>query len=155
MKFKVIELLTQLKIGLWGSWYSNRAARTQGFNAKIGFEKYAPSPEILAKMCQILLVWFARPILDTFLVISWDPMYIFQNQTVSPSRSIWIPWTSYSEQFFFSLIKGSEPFCRPFPHRKMAQIWLFESGSLFSIYIYRFSDYGQYQFQIFVYFTTP
>ena len=36
------------------------------------FEKYAPSPEISAKMCQILGVWFGRPIFDTFLVISWD-----------------------------------------------------------------------------------
>ena len=31
------------------------------FNAIIGFEKYAPSPEISAKMCQILLVSFGRP----------------------------------------------------------------------------------------------
>ena len=30
-------------------------------------------------------------------------------ETVSPSRSIWIPWTLQSEQIFFSLIKGSEP----------------------------------------------
>ena len=51
--------------GLGGSWYSNRPARTHGFNAKIGFEKYATSPEISAKKCQILLVWFGRPILDT------------------------------------------------------------------------------------------
>ena len=29
---------------LWGSWYSNRPAWTHGFNAKIGFEKYALSP---------------------------------------------------------------------------------------------------------------
>ena len=33
---------------------------------------------------------------------------------------------------FFSLIKGSEPFCQPFPHLKMAQSWLFESISWFS-----------------------
>ena len=32
---------------LWGSWYSNRPAWTHGFNAKNGFEKYAPSPKIL------------------------------------------------------------------------------------------------------------
>ena len=37
--------------GLQGSWYSKRPARTHGFNAKIGFEKYAPSPEISAKTC--------------------------------------------------------------------------------------------------------
>ena len=65
---------------LWGSWYSNRPAQANGYNAKIGFEKYAPSPEISAKMCQILLVWFGRPILDTFLIISWDSLYIFQNR---------------------------------------------------------------------------
>ena len=28
---------------------------------------YAPSPKLLAKMCQIWLVWLGRPILDTFL----------------------------------------------------------------------------------------
>ena len=37
---------------LWGSWYSNRPARTHGFNAKIGFEKYVPSPKILPKKCR-------------------------------------------------------------------------------------------------------
>ena len=37
-------------------------------------------------------------------------------------------------QVWVSLIKGSEPFCRPFPHGKMTQIWLFESRSLLSIY---------------------
>ena len=36
---------------LWGSWYSNRPAWTHDFNAKIGFKKYAPSPEILLKKC--------------------------------------------------------------------------------------------------------
>ena len=50
------------------------------FQRKIGFEKYAPSPEISAKMCQILLVWFGMPILDSFLVISWDSVHIFQNR---------------------------------------------------------------------------
>ena len=28
----------------------------------------------------------------------------------------------YSPNDFFPLIRGSEPFCRPFPHRKMAKI---------------------------------
>ena len=72
--------------GIWGSWYSNQAARTHGSNAKIGFEKYAPSPEILAKMCQILLVWFGRPILNTFLVISWHSVHIFQNRFLRWNR---------------------------------------------------------------------
>ena len=35
---------------------------------------------ILAKMCQMLLVWFEKPILDSFLEISWDSVNIFQNQ---------------------------------------------------------------------------
>ena len=39
--------------------------------------KYASSPEISAKMCQILVVWFGRLIFDTFLAISWDSVYIF------------------------------------------------------------------------------
>ena len=37
---------------LWGLWYSKRPAWTHGFNAKIGFEKYAPGPEILSKTSQ-------------------------------------------------------------------------------------------------------
>ena len=72
--------------GLWGSWYSNRPARTHGFNAKIGFEKYATSPEISAKKCQILLVWFGRPILDTFWPISRDSLHIFQNRFLRWNR---------------------------------------------------------------------
>ena len=52
------------------NWYSNQTVQTHGLNAKIVFEKYAPSPEISAKMCQTLLVWFGGLILDTFLVIS-------------------------------------------------------------------------------------
>ena len=66
--------------GLWGSWYSNRPARTHDFNAKIGFEKNAPSPEISPKMCQFLLVWFGTAILGTFLVISRDSVHIFQTR---------------------------------------------------------------------------
>ena len=45
----------------------------------------------------------------------------FRVETMSPRRSIWIPWTLLSEQFF-SGIKWSEPFCRSFPNRKMALI---------------------------------
>ena len=36
---------------------------THGFNTKIGFKKYASSPEISTKICRILLVLFRRPIL--------------------------------------------------------------------------------------------
>ena len=49
---------------------------TGGCNAKIGFEKYAASPEILANICQILLAWFGRLILDNFFVISWNSFHI-------------------------------------------------------------------------------
>merc|ERR1712105_506100 len=66
--------------------YSNQPSQSHGFNAKIDFEKYVPSPEISAKMCQILLVWFGRPILDTFLVISWDSLHIFQNRFLRWNR---------------------------------------------------------------------
>ena len=62
-----------------GSWYSNQPARSHGCNAKIGFKRFATSPEILAKMCKILLVWFGRPILDNILVIRWDFVHNFQN----------------------------------------------------------------------------
>ena len=37
-------------------------------------------------MCQILLVWFGRPILDTFLIISWDSVHIFQNRFLRWNR---------------------------------------------------------------------
>ena len=39
---------------LWGSWYSFRPAWTHGFNASIGFQKDAVSPEISANKCQKL-----------------------------------------------------------------------------------------------------
>ena len=32
-----------------------------GFNAKIGLEEYAPSPEILVKTSQNIQVWFREP----------------------------------------------------------------------------------------------
>ena len=62
------------------------------------------------------------------------------------SKPIFLLWNRESESLnlntmtpiirtcLFSLLKGSEPFCWPLPHRKMTQIWLFESRSLFSIY---------------------
>ena len=73
-------LVKKKKFGLQSSRYSNRPAQTQSLNAKIRFKKYAPSPKISAKKCQILLVWFGRPIFYTFLVISWDWVHIFQNR---------------------------------------------------------------------------
>ena len=73
-------------VGLNGSWYSNQPAQTYDFNTTIGFEKYASSPEISARICQNLLVWFGSPILDTFLVISPDSVNLFScdNSSRSP-----------------------------------------------------------------------
>ena len=110
--------LTPLKVRkklfrLWGSWYSNRPTWTHGFSAKIIFEKYATSPEISSKMCPILLVWFGRPILDTFLVISWDSVHIFQNRFLCwnrESKSVDLnTMNPIIETIFFSPLKGSEP----------------------------------------------
>ena len=47
---------------------------------KIAFEKYALDPELLVKMCQNWKVWLGRSKSNTFLLISWDPRHIFQNQ---------------------------------------------------------------------------
>ena len=145
--------------GLWGSWYSNRPAQTHGFNAKIVFEKYAPSPKILPKKCPKSAFQTKPAKFDTFWPISQDSVHIFQNRFLRWNREFEpVDLNTINpiiRTIFFSLIKGSEPFCRPFPHRKMALIRIFESRSLFSIYIYKFSDYRQYQFQIFVFFTAP
>ena len=46
---------------------------------KIGFEKCALSPEISAKTPEILQVGFGNRNLDTFCLISWDSVHIFQN----------------------------------------------------------------------------
>ena len=43
---------------------------------KFGLKKYALIPKISAKICQILLVLFGRPIFNTFLVISWDSVHM-------------------------------------------------------------------------------
>ena len=55
--------------------YSNQPARTHGWSENIEFEKNAPRPEISAKMCLILPLWFGRQIVDTFfwkyLEIRW------------------------------------------------------------------------------------
>ena len=66
--------------GLQGSWYSNRPARTHGFNAKIGFEKYVPSPKILPKKCPKSAFQTKPAKFDTFWPISRDSMHIFQNR---------------------------------------------------------------------------
>ena len=66
------------KFRLWASWYSKRLAWAHGFNTKIGFEKYEPGSEILAKMSQNLKVWFGDLIFGTFCLISRDQVHIFQ-----------------------------------------------------------------------------
>ena len=40
----------------------------------------------MAKICQNLLVWFGRPIFNTFLVVSLDPVHIFQNRFLRWNR---------------------------------------------------------------------
>ena len=64
---------------LWGSWYSNRPARTHGFNAKIGFEKYVRSAKILPKKGPKLAFQTKQVKFDTFWLISRDSVHIFQN----------------------------------------------------------------------------
>ena len=66
--------------GLQGSWYSNRPAQSHGFNAKIGFEKYATSPKIIPKNCPKSAFQTKPAKFDTFWPISRDWVHIFQNQ---------------------------------------------------------------------------
>ena len=98
---------------LWGSWYSNRPAWTHDFNAKIGFEKYAPSPKISSKKCPKLAFQTKPAKFDTFWPISRDSVHIFQNRFLHWNRELKpvdlntmnpIIWT-----IFFSPFKGSEP----------------------------------------------
>ena len=71
---------------LWGSWYSNRPPWTHGFNAKIGFEKYAPSPKKLPKNCPKSAFQTKPEKFDTFSPISQDSVHIFQNQFLPRNR---------------------------------------------------------------------
>ena len=98
---------------LWGAWYSNWQARTHGFNAKIGFEKYAPSPKILTKKCQKSAYQTKPQKFDTFWLLSRDSVHIFQirflrwnreSKPVDLNTMNPIIWT-----IFFSPFKGSEP----------------------------------------------
>ena len=73
---------------LWGSWYSKRPAWAHGFNAKIGFEKYAPGPEILTKTSQNMKVWFGYLNFGTNCLISLDPVHIFQNRFLRWNREL-------------------------------------------------------------------
>ena len=51
-----------------------------GFSAKMGFEKYAPGPEILAKASKIMQVWFGDLNFGKFWFISREMVHIFQNR---------------------------------------------------------------------------
>ena len=73
---------------LQGSWSSKRPARTHGFNAKIGFEKYAPGPEILSKMCQKSGRQTKPANFGTFWSIFRDPVHIFQNRFLRWNREL-------------------------------------------------------------------
>ena len=53
--------------------------RTHGFNAKIGFEKYAPTPKILPKTCLKSALQTKPAKFDTILPISRDLVHIFQS----------------------------------------------------------------------------
>ena len=71
---------------LWGSWYSNQPTWTHGFNAKIGFEKYAPSPKILPKKCPKSAFQTKPAKFDTFWPISRDSVHIIQNRFLHWNR---------------------------------------------------------------------
>ena len=77
---------------LWASWYSNRPAWTHDFNAKIGFEKCAPSPKILPKKCLKSASQTKPAKFDTFWLISETRCIFFKTdfciETVSPSQTI-------------------------------------------------------------------
>ena len=65
--------------GLYGLCYSIRPAR-HGLNAKISFEKYAPSPKILPKNCQKSAFQTRPSKFDTFWPICLASVHIFQNR---------------------------------------------------------------------------
>ena len=55
-------------------------SQSHGFNAKIGFEKYAPSPMLLQNNCPKSAFQTKPSKFDTFLPISRDSVHIFQNR---------------------------------------------------------------------------
>ena len=56
--------------------FNSTVAQTHGFNAKIGFEKYAPRPKILSKKCQKSAFQTKPAKFDTFWLISRDSVHI-------------------------------------------------------------------------------
>ena len=82
--------------------YSNRPARTHGFNAKISFKKYASGPKILPKKCWKLAFQTKPAKFDTFWPLSLASMHIFHygpNWRVMCSLNLQIfldlAWTYY------------------------------------------------------------
>ena len=73
---------------LEGSWYSKWPAWDHGFNAKIGFEKYAMSPKIFTKMCQNSGRQTKPGYFETFWQISQDLVHIFSNRFLSSNREL-------------------------------------------------------------------
>ena len=54
--------------------------KSTGFNKKMGFEKYAPSPKLLPKNCTKSTFQTKPAKFDTLLPISHDSVHIFQNR---------------------------------------------------------------------------
>ena len=78
----------KISFRLWGSWYSKRPAWAHGFNTKIGFEKYAPGPEILNNLCRNSGSQTKPSYFGTFWSISLDPVHIFQNRFLRWNREL-------------------------------------------------------------------
>ena len=82
--------INQFFFSFWSeaSWYSKRPACAYGFNAKIWFEKYTMSPEILTKMCQNLGCQTKPAYFETFWPISQDSVHNFQKRFLHWNRGL-------------------------------------------------------------------
>ena len=123
---------------LFGSWYSNRPAQSHGFNAKICFEKYAPSPKLLPKNCPKSAFQTKPAKLDTFSLISQD---YFSKPFFALKQWDWVVQFEYHEpynlnDFFPSLIKASEKFWGSHPQAKKSQN---SKSRVFSVSIYHWA----------------
>ena len=63
--------------------YSKQPATAHNFNAKLGLKRYAPSPDILAKMCKDLSCQTKPAYFETFWPIPQDPFHIFQKAIIA------------------------------------------------------------------------
>ena len=93
-----------------------RVNYTHGFNTKIGFEKYAPSPKKLPKNCQKSAFQTKPAKLDTFWPISRYSLHTFQNRFLRCNReSEPVDLNTMNPIIrtnFFSRIKGSDIFLK-------------------------------------------